>query len=54
MPPVYEYKCLKCDTVLEKERPDTLMRCPKCNGAMKRLYSFATTNMPTGAGSKRK
>ncbi|UCC39384.1 MAG: zinc ribbon domain-containing protein [Candidatus Aminicenantes bacterium] len=40
--PIYEYKCLKCGSVLEvlqkiSDRP--LKKCPKCKGPLKKVIS---------------
>lgn len=54
--PTYEYKCA-CGNVytalakFEHGAPHNVT-CDKCSEPMKRVYSFSTTNMPTGAGSK--
>jgi len=40
--PIYEYRCLKCGSVLELlQRADgpLLKECPKCGGSLKKLIS---------------
>jgi putative FmdB family regulatory protein len=40
--PIYEYKCLKCGSVLEvvqKISDEPLKKCPKCKGPLKKLIS---------------
>lgn len=49
--PIYEFKCPSCKVIegrLDNEAPE----CVTCKVEMKRLYSFSTTKMPTGAGTK--
>jgi putative FmdB family regulatory protein len=50
--PIYEYKCSKCDAVLEELRSiksrDESTICPKCNMLMERIYSrFNAINKST-------
>jgi putative FmdB family regulatory protein len=40
--PIYEYKCLKCGTVLEalqKISDEPLKKCPKCKGPLEKVIS---------------
>ena len=40
--PIYEYKCLKCGTVLEtlqKISDKPLQKCPKCKGPLEKVIS---------------
>ena len=40
--PIYEYKCLKCGSVLEalqKINDKPLKKCPKCKGALEKVIS---------------
>lgn len=40
--PIYEYKCLKCGSVLEalqKVSDKPLKKCPKCKGPIKKVIS---------------
>ena len=41
--PVYEYKCEKCgfvfETIILKQKEEEMLRCPKCEGDVKRILS---------------
>ena len=42
--PIYEYKCTKCDKVIEKiiaaSKRDELQKCPDCEGICERKMSL--------------
>lgn len=41
--PIYEYKCTKCDRVIEvmqKITDEPLQKCPYCKGKLRRLISL--------------
>ena len=49
--PVYEYKCMKCEDIIEKfqsMRDDPLTECPKCSGELKKLISTNSINVLYG------
>lgn len=53
--PIYEYKCDNCNRTEDHLVPITheaKVTCDDCNAEMRRVFSFATTNMPTQAGRK--
>lgn len=51
--PLYEYRCEGCNRTVELLRTvkelDAPVRCPKCNGRMKRMFSVAGA-IKTGTG----
>lgn len=48
---MYEYKCPSCEVTKETVSAHPIA-CRDCGVDMQRVYSFVTTNMPTGAGTK--
>ena len=55
--PIYEFKCLKCQELIEllvMNKDDEIeLRCPACNGEdLERVLSTTTYNMGYGSASK--
>jgi len=49
--PVYEYKCEKCDVIIEefqKVDDPPLKICSKCSGILKKLFSIGTISVEYG------
>ena len=52
MPPIFDYKCEKCDKVVEKitKDGDPLPQCPECGGIMRKMVSGGQSFRLIGEG----